>query len=55
MGTLTYTWNKEHCGLHKEIHDTINVFSCQIELFTKDRPSPNHYQKKIKAAVLQQK
>lgn len=50
MGTLIYTWNKEHCGLYKEIHGTINVFSCQIELFTKDKPSPNHYQTK---AVLQ--
>ena len=32
MKVLTYTWHKEHCDLYTEIHGSIAVNSCQIEL-----------------------
>ena len=36
MKTLTYTLYKEHCDLYTEIHGSIAVNSCQIELAQKD-------------------
>ena len=36
MRVLTYTLNKEHCGLYTEIHNSIAVNSCQIKLAQKD-------------------
>ena len=36
MKVLTYTSHKEHCGLCTEIHGSIAVNSCQIELAQKD-------------------
>ena len=36
MKVLTYTSFKEHCELYTEIHGSIAVNSCQIELAQKD-------------------
>ena len=36
MNVLTYASYKEHCDLHTDIHDSIAVNSCQIELPQKD-------------------
>ena len=36
MKVLTYTSYKEHCDLYTEIHGSITVNSCQIELAQKD-------------------
>ena len=36
MKVLTYTSYKEHCDLYTEIHGSIAVNSCQIELAQKD-------------------
>ena len=36
MKVLTYTLYKEHCQLYTEIHGSIAVNSCQIELAQKD-------------------
>ena len=36
MKVLTYTLYKEHCELYTEIHGSIAVNSCQIELAQKD-------------------
>ena len=36
MKLLTYTLYKEHCDLYTEIHGSIAVNSCQIELAQKD-------------------
>ena len=36
MKVLTYTLYKEHCELYTEIHSSIAVNSCQIELARKD-------------------
>ena len=36
MKVLTYTSYKEHCDLCNEIHGSIAVNSCQIELAQKD-------------------
>ena len=36
MRVLTYTSYKEHCKLYTEIHGSIAVNSCQIELAQKD-------------------
>ena len=36
MKVLTYTSYKEHCDLHTEIHGSIALNSCQIELAQKD-------------------
>ena len=36
MKVLTYTSYKEHCDLYTEIHGSIAVNSCQIELTQKD-------------------
>ena len=36
MRVLTYTLYKEHCDLYTEIHGSIAVNSCQIELAQKD-------------------
>ena len=36
MKVLTYTSYKEHCQLYTEIHGSIAVNSCQIELARKD-------------------
>ena len=36
MKVLTYTSYKEHCDLYTEIHGSIAVNSCQIELVQKD-------------------
>ena len=36
MKVLTYTLYKEHCDLYTEIHGSIAVDSCQIELAQKD-------------------
>ena len=36
MKVLTYTSCKEHCDLYTEIHGSIAVNSCQIELAQKD-------------------
>ena len=36
MKVLTYTSYKEHCDLYTEIHGSIAVNSCQIELALKD-------------------
>ena len=36
MNVLTYASYKEHCDLHTDIHDSIAVDSCQIELPQKD-------------------
>ena len=36
MKVLTYTSYKEHCDLHTEIHGSIAINSCQIELAQKD-------------------
>ena len=36
MKVLTYTLYKEHCELYTEIHGSIAVNSCQIELAEKD-------------------
>ena len=36
MKVLTYTSYKEHCKLYTEIHGSIAVNSCQIELAQKD-------------------
>ena len=36
MKVLTYTSYKEHCELYTEIHGSIAVNSCQIELAQKD-------------------
>ena len=36
MKVLTYTSCKEHCDLYTEIHGSIAVNSCQIELTQKD-------------------
>ena len=36
MKVLTYTSYKEHCDLYTEIHGSIAVSSCQIELVQKD-------------------
>ena len=36
MKVLTYTSYKEHCDLYTEIHGSIAVNSCQIELPQKD-------------------
>ena len=36
MKVLTYTLYKEHCDLYTEIHGSIAVNSCQIELTHKD-------------------
>ena len=36
MKVLTYTLYKEHCDLYTEIHGSIAVNSCQIELAQKD-------------------
>ena len=36
MRVLTYTSYKEHCDLYTEIHCSITVNSCQIELTQKD-------------------
>ena len=36
MKVLTYILYKEHCDLHTEIHGSIAVNSCQIELAQKD-------------------
>ena len=33
---MTYTSYKEHCELYTEIHDSITINSCQIELARKD-------------------
>ena len=33
---MTYTLYKEHCDLYTEIHGSIDVNSCQIELAQKD-------------------
>ena len=35
MKVLTYTSHKEHCELYTEIHGSIAVNSCQIELAQK--------------------
>ena len=37
MKVLTYTSYKEHCELYIEIHGSIAVNSCKIELFKKDK------------------
>ena len=37
MKELTYTSYKEHCGLYTEIHGSIAINNCQIELFKKDK------------------
>ena len=36
MNVLTYTSYKKHCELYTEIHGSIAVNSCQIELAQKD-------------------
>ena len=36
MKLLTYTSYKKHCELHTEIHGSIVVNGCQIELAQKD-------------------
>ena len=36
MKVLTYTSFKEHCDLYTEIHGSIAVNSCQVELPQKD-------------------
>ena len=36
MKVLIYTLHKEHCKLYPEIHGSIAVNSCQIELAQKD-------------------
>ena len=36
MKVLTYTSYKEHCDLYTEIHGSIAVNSCQVELAQKD-------------------
>ena len=36
MKVLTYALYKEHCDLYTEIHGSIAVNSCQIELAQKD-------------------
>ena len=36
MKVLTYTSYKEHCDLYTEIHSSVAVNSCQIELTQKD-------------------
>ena len=36
MKVLAYTSHKEHCDLYNEIHGSIAVNSCQIELTQKD-------------------
>ena len=36
MKVLTYTSYKEHCDLYTEIHGSITVNSCKIELAQKD-------------------
>ena len=36
MKVLTYTSYNEHCDLYTEIHGSIAVNSCQIELAQKD-------------------
>ena len=36
MKVLTYTSYKEHCDLYTEIHGSIAVNSCQIELAQED-------------------
>ena len=36
MKVLTYTSYKEHCDLYTEIHGSIAVNSCQINLSQKD-------------------
>ena len=36
MKVLTYKLYKEHCELYTEIHGSIAVNSCQIELAQKD-------------------
>ena len=36
MKVLTYTLFKEHCGLYTEIHGSIAINSCHIELTQKD-------------------
>ena len=36
MKVLTYTLYKEHCGLYTEIHGSIAVNSCQMELAQKE-------------------
>ena len=36
MKALTYTLYKQHCELYTEIHGSIAVNSCQIELAQKD-------------------
>ena len=36
MKVLSYTPYKEHCDLYTEIHDSVAVNSCQIELAQKD-------------------
>ena len=36
MKVLTYTSSQEHCDLYTEIHGSIAVNSCQIELTQKD-------------------
>ena len=37
MKVLTYKWYKEHCDLYTEIHGSIAVNSCHVELFKKDK------------------
>ena len=34
---MTYKWYKEHCDLYTEIHGSIAVNSCHVELFKKDK------------------
>ena len=36
MKVLTYTLYKEHCELYTEIHGSITVNNCQVELAQKD-------------------
>ena len=36
MRVLTYKSYKEHCELYTEIHGSIAINSCQIELVQKD-------------------
>ena len=36
MKILTYTSYKEHCNLYAEIHGSVAINSCQIELAQKD-------------------
>ena len=36
MKVLTYTLYNEHCELYSEIHGSISVNSCQVELARKD-------------------